>query len=357
MKITRPLIAAAVASVCAAGPVLAQEAELPEVYGRVNLGIQHVNEDGVGTYGQDEGLGLMSVASRVGVKGEHDINDDLTALYRYEFAVDATEATINAGNRLSWIGLEGEFGRLKAGRVWSAWYTHLGYNTDRSQFWGGTGYYGYPSFGLNEGMPTTRVSDTVQYTYGGGGYSTDPFTFTAEIMMDGSSAGVSAKGDALEEGGTADPQDMDLITLAGQATFGDVSVNAALRQQSSNDETVDIEPSQTGVGVRWNSGPLYLGGSYIQTDRDTDDNDSPSMVEVLATYEFDDGLTGQLSVSQLDNDMDNDAGNTTGVFAQLDQSLTEQLNVYIEGQSLDVDGGDGEDSSPMVVLTGLGYSF
>ncbi|MEX1181564.1 MAG: porin, partial [Cucumibacter sp.] len=119
---------ATVAGLCA-GPAMAQESDLLDVYGRVNVGIQHVNDEGVGTYGQDEGFGLFDVSSRVGVQGEHEVNDDLTAMYRYEFAVDATDATIDDGDRLSWVGLEGDFGRFKAGRMWSAWYEYLGWNT------------------------------------------------------------------------------------------------------------------------------------------------------------------------------------------------------------------------------------
>lgn len=354
MKTRTSLIAAAVAGVCA-GPAIAQDAEMPEVYGRINVGVQSVNDDGVATYGQDEGLGLKDVASRVGVRADHELGNGLTGMARYEFGVDATEADLADNNRLSWIGLEGDFGRFKVGKMWSAWYTHLGWNTDRSQFWGGTGYYGYGGTDFNGGMTTTRAGDTVQYTYGGGGYSSNPFTFTVEAMMDGD-GGLTPGEDPAADGDDADPQDLDVITAAAMGTFGSIQVNGAVRQMNSSDETEDAEPSQMGVGVRWESGPLYIGGSYIQTDRDTDDNDSPSMVEVLAAYDFDDGLSAQLSVSQLDNDMD-DAGDTTGVYAQLNQSLSEQMSVYVEGQSLSVDGGDDDDTSPRVVLGGIRYDF
>jgi predicted porin len=325
-------------------------------YGRINVGIQHVNDDGVGPYGQDEGLGLMDVDSRFGFRGEHDLNDSLTALYTFEFAVDATEADIENNDRLSWLGLEGDFGRIKAGRMWSAWYTYLGWNTDRSQFWGGTGYYGYPAFSFNGGMPTTRVSDTVQYTYGGGGYTSQPFTFTAEVAMDGQSTpnAPSADSDPGE-----DPQDVDLVTLAAMGTMGPVQVNGAIRQQSSNDPTAPADPSQAGLGVRWQNGPLYLGGSYIRTDLDDgSSSENPAMVEVLGTYDLGDGLSTQLSVSQLDNDTSDGQGDTTGVFAQVNKDLTEQLNAYVEGQALSVDGGSGSpDTSPQVILVGMGYSF
>lgn len=370
MKTRISLIAAAVMGVCTT-PAAAQDGgELVDVYGRINLGVQYVNDEGVGTYGQDEGVGLMSVSSRVGVQGEHDINDNLTALYTYEFAVDATNATLGENDRLSWIGLDGDFGRLKVGRMWTSWYTYLGWNTDRSQFWGGTGYYGYGAtefFNVGSG---DRASNTLQYTFGGGGYSDDPFTFTIEAMMAGDSAGGSAEGDTVTDVDidfdgsdatqptTADPQAFDLVTVAGQSTFGDITVNAAYRQTQANYEEQEAEPSQMGVGLRWENGPVYLGGSYIATDRDDgSDSDSPSMVEVLGSYDFGNGLSGQLSVSQLDNDQPDDEGNTTGIYALIDSQVTEQLNAYVEGQRLDVDVRDEDNTTPTVVLTGIGYSF
>jgi predicted porin len=240
--------------------------------------------------------------------------------------------------------------------MWSAWYTYLGWNTDRSQFWGGPGYYGYPAFSFNDGMPTTRVSDTVQYTYGGGGYSSQPFTFTAEVTMDGQRTPTPPSADS--DAG-ADPQDIDLLTLAGMGTIGAVQVNGAIRQQTSNDENAPAEPSQTGIGVRWHNGPLYLGGSYIRTDLDDGtSSENPSMVEVLGTYDFGDGLSAQLSLSQLDNDTSDGQGDTTGVFAHVNKNLTEQLNAYFEAQALSENGGSGSsDDSPRVILIGMGYSF
>jgi predicted porin len=360
MTMKKSLIALAVTGALAA-PLSASAAE---VYGRVNLGIQSVNDDGVAVYGQDEGLGMKNVSSRFGVQGDEDLGNGLTAIYKYEFSVNARNAGgFAANNRLSYLGLEGDFGTLKLGRVWSAWYNYLGWNTDRSQFWGGPGYYGYPTFGYNVG-PTTRSSNTVQYTFGGGGYSSDPFTFTVETQMDPTSAGGRADGASLGtdvdgDGNTdeADPTSFDTITAAAQGTFGPVSINGAYRQAYSDNNAVDAEPSQLGVGARFNTGPFYLGGSFITTDPDVNGASEPEMVEVLGTYDFGNGLSTQLSVSEFDADTANDAGNVTGVFAQVNMAVSSRTNVYTELQRLDVDGGSGSDTTPQVLLVGLGHSF
>jgi len=373
MTMTKSLIALAVTGAFVA-PMSASAAE---VYGRVNLGIQSVNDDGVAVYGQDEGLGMKNVSSRFGVQGDEDLGNGLTAIYKYEFSVNARNAGgFAANNRLSYVGLEGDFGTLKLGRVWSAWYNYLGWNTDRSQFWGGTGYYGYQGGntfrpGANSRFTTapanTRASNTVQYTFGGGGYSSDPFTFTVETQMDptataagGSADGASLGTDLDGDGNTdeADPTSFDTITAAAQGTFGPVSINGAYRQAYSDNNAVDAEPNQLGVGARFNSGPFYLGGSYITTDPDVNGGSEPDMVEVLGTYDFGNGLSTQLSVSQYDDDNQDDQGNTTGVYALVNMAVSSRTNVYTEFQRLDVDGGNNNpDTTPRVLLVGLGHSF
>lgn len=337
MTMKKSLIAMAVAGVVAA-PMAAQ-AQDAGVYGRVNVGLWNNNEDAQAYWGIDEGLTLQNISSRFGARGEEDLGNGLTAHYRYEFGVDATSATFQNNNRLSWIGLSGDFGMVKAGRIWSAWYDYLGWNTDRSQFLGGTGYYHYGT-GANIGTGT-RASDSINYTWGGGGYSSDPFTFSVETQMS-------------DSGGTdTDPQDIDLLTLAALGTFGDVQVTGAHRSASAGNSG-DPEPSQLGLGVRWNGGgPLYVGGTYVSTDPDVSGAPEPTMFEVLATYDMGGGLSGQLSFSQEDADTDSGDGDTTGVFAQLNRSLSSRTNAYVEFQSVDIDGG----LSPQVLLVGMGHNF
>ncbi len=357
MTMKKSLIAIAVSSAFVA-PMAAQADA--GAYGRVNVGIANVNDEGVGTYGMDEGLGMMNVSSRFGFAGSEDLGNGLSAIYKYELAVDATQASTQTADRLSYVGLEGDFGQLKLGRVWSAWYDYLGWNTDRSQFWGGTGYYGYgggfTGTNLNIG-PTTRASDTVKYTYGGGGYSSDPFTFTLEANMNPVSAGGNAEGDAFG-GGQADPQAFDLITAAAQGTFGMFTVNGAYRTAQSNDTSVNAEPSQIGIGGRVDLGPAFVGVNFTTTDPDANNAPEPSMFEVLGTYDFGNGLSAQLSVSQLDADQNNGANDTTGMFAQVNKALSSRTNVYAEFNTVDIDGGTGgTDVTPQLIMVGIGHSF
>lgn len=385
MNMKKSLVAVAVAGGLGFPFVAAADAE---VYGSVRVAVQNVNDDGVAMYGQDEGFGLFSPSSRLGFRGEEDIGG-LTAFGHYEFGIDATTMTNQPGNRLSYVGLRGDFGEIQGGRIWGSWYEYIGWTTDRSWFWGGTGYYGYGSGltftdaagddvtfgGLNVGA-TTRSSDTVKYTWGSGGYGSDPFTFSLEAVMDGTSAGTEAEGAVLGQtaGGSdieADPQAFDIFTAGAQGTFGDFTVGGAHRVTSSNTDPTGPEPSQTAVSFRWDpSAPFYLGAIYTATDRDNDSSfDSPQMFEVLGTMDFGGGLSGQLGLSSLDNDAPGDVGDTTGVFAQLNQALSNRTNLFIEGQVLSVDGGDTgfldasgdpiefDDTDPRLVMIGMEHSF
>jgi len=337
-----------------------------DVYGSVRIAVQNVNDDGAATYGQDEGTGLFSPASRLGFRGEEDIGG-LTAFGHYEFGIDATSMSLSGADRLSYVGLRGDFGEIQGGRIWGSWYEYIGWTTDRSWFWGGTGYYGYGGTGINVGA-VTRASDSVKYTYGSGGYGTDPFTFSIEAQMDGTANNGVADGTTVTVGQTtggtlitaeADSAFVDVLTLAGQGTFGDFTIGLAHRLTSSATDPSGPEPSQTAFSFRWDpSAPFYIGAIYSQTDRDIDSSfDSPAFIEVLGTMDFGGGLSGQLGLSSLDNDAPNDAGDTTGVFLQLNQALSSRTNVFGELQSLSVDGGAGDDTDPRVLMIGMEHSF
>jgi predicted porin len=70
--------------------------------------------------------GLAS--SRWGVQGAEDLGGGLKAIFKLEQGFDASNGTANAGaggassafNRQSWVGLEGGFGTVQVGNVWSA---------------------------------------------------------------------------------------------------------------------------------------------------------------------------------------------------------------------------------------------
>ncbi|MDZ7663622.1 porin [Thiohalophilus sp.] len=93
-------------------PMLAQAA--PTVYGKVHLSYGNVED---GTAGGNDNWQLRSHASRVGVKGDRDLGNGLSAIYKFEWQVDYEQGT-DAGfdRRNMYAGLKGGWGEVRFGR-------------------------------------------------------------------------------------------------------------------------------------------------------------------------------------------------------------------------------------------------
>jgi predicted porin len=87
-------------------------AEEVDVYGRINLTLQDSDE------ATRDRVELRNNASRVGVKGELEIDADLKAIYQLEFGVniDGDSSADTFTHRNQFVGLEGGFGTIKVGR-------------------------------------------------------------------------------------------------------------------------------------------------------------------------------------------------------------------------------------------------
>lgn len=102
-------------------------ADGPTVYGKLNVSYEMVDWD----YGYDfddaivpnyvannsaDNWELISNASRVGVKGDAAINNDLKAVYQIEFGLSADGDGSTWSNRDRYVGLAGGFGTFKVGQ-------------------------------------------------------------------------------------------------------------------------------------------------------------------------------------------------------------------------------------------------
>jgi predicted porin len=82
-----------------------------DVYGRLNLTLQNSDE------AVDEKVELQNNASRVGVKGEHELKEGLKVIYQLEWGIDLDDEVDGTfTDRNQFVGLEGSFGTVKAGR-------------------------------------------------------------------------------------------------------------------------------------------------------------------------------------------------------------------------------------------------
>lgn len=92
----------------------------PTVYGKVNVDLKQVSvkpKQPAGSPVQDDQWELESNASRIGVKGEYDLDvANLKAIYQAEYEISVDDGAGPFGQRDIFAGLKGGFGTLKAGR-------------------------------------------------------------------------------------------------------------------------------------------------------------------------------------------------------------------------------------------------
>ncbi|MBA6230727.1 MULTISPECIES: porin [unclassified Colwellia] len=82
------------------------------IYGKANLTVQS-SDDGEGFYTE-----VKSNASRIGLKGGHDLGNDLEVIFKAEFQVDLdgdSEKGKSITDRNQYIGLKGNFGEVLLG--------------------------------------------------------------------------------------------------------------------------------------------------------------------------------------------------------------------------------------------------
>lgn len=87
-----------------------------ELYGKASLAIAYEDTD----FATEDELDVTSRASRIGVKGEHELTETLTAVYQVELEVDLDGSSgTSSGDflkeRNTYIGIKGAFGTLLAG--------------------------------------------------------------------------------------------------------------------------------------------------------------------------------------------------------------------------------------------------
>jgi len=83
-----------------------------DIYGKANLSVQS-SDDGQGSYSE-----IKSNASRLGFKGNHELDNGLEVVFRAEYQVDLdgdSEAGENITDRNQYLGLRGSFGEVLVG--------------------------------------------------------------------------------------------------------------------------------------------------------------------------------------------------------------------------------------------------
>lgn len=87
------------------------EIPVPTFYGKMNVSQEFVQQEDAGSYSE-----LNSNASRLGVKGNFELNEAITAFYQAEFQIDVDgDSDETFGQRNTFLGAKGSFGKVQAG--------------------------------------------------------------------------------------------------------------------------------------------------------------------------------------------------------------------------------------------------
>ena len=208
----KKLIAAAVAGALATPVAIADVA----VSGSIRTGVEYTGSEWV----------VADNFSRLRFKASSDLGNGQSAYMGYEFRVNSAQGSIVTGNtqRLSYVGIKGDWGSLSLGSQWSTLFNTVGTFVDKSNRYGGLGYWG-------EGGGQYRMKDSVALSTNIGGFSV-----SADAQM-------NAGGD-----------DLDRATIGTNINIGGVSVGAAWQDNGNSDFT--------GIGASISLAGMALSGGY-----------------------------------------------------------------------------------------------
>jgi len=318
-----------------------------EVYGFINIGLESVSiyNGGAGNEifasGPDGSLHAQDVAeSRIGYKGGKELGSGMSAAFKIELGLGTTPGAggptedATPTTRLAQVSLSGDFGTITAGNQWGILYEYLGWNVFRAHGHGAGTWY-YTTKNLNNDSFGLRVSNALTYTYGGGGYSADPFTFSVQVMTDPDTA--------------TNDESFDAIVFGAGFSTGELTLNAVSYTES--DASGAAEPSLLGLGARYNlSAATYVGGNYLMVDNGA--GGDISSINVLLTHDLGNGLSGMAGYGTGDGD-NAIADLDSNLFLQLQKDYGQGVIAHLEFETAELEGG----AKTSVIAAALKYSF
>lgn len=256
----KSIIALAVAGVLAA-PLAAQAA--PKVYGKMHINMGTVDN------GSDDNFQVQSFASRVGVKGEHDLGNGLKATYKAEWQIDpdgngggTDEYTIHEnGTDLNNDGDTTDVLTFEDNTDGTSGFSR------RNMYAGIKGSFGEFRFGRHD-TPLKMVQGK--------------FDQFGDTLAD------------LKNAGDQDGENRADNVLAYLGKSGNLSYAIALIPgEGDGVDAGDGVADTTSVSLAYKEGPLYIGIAADSYD-DTAGADEDSLTRLVATYKFSDSQIGLL---------------------------------------------------------------
>jgi len=283
-----------------------------EVYGKANISLQS-SDEGEGSFTE-----VKSNASRIGLKGTHDLGDGLSVIYKAEFQVDLDGDSAKGDSitdRNQYVGLAGVFGEVLLGKNDTMLKQSQGkvdlfsdLNGDIKSLWKGE----------------NRMADTLSYKSPKFSNFQLGVTYIAEDAVDAED-GVSVAifyGDAK---------------LKKSAVFASVAVDSDVKGYDITRATVQGKVS--GVVL----------GAIVQSQEKIDGSGEMDGFMVSAKYKMDKiTFKGQYQAADF-KDGDDKSGITLGA----DYSLAKSTKLYTFYTTFDMDSGEDQD----YLAAGIEYKF
>ncbi len=284
-----------------------------DIYGKANLSVQS-SDEGEGSFTE-----VKSNASRIGLKGTHDLGDGLTVIYKAEFQVDLdgdSEKGDSITDRNQYVGLAGSFGEVLLGKNDTMLKQSQGkvdlfsdLNGDIKNLWKGE----------------NRMADTISYkTPKFNGFQVG-VTYVAEDAVDA-------------EDGTSIAVFYGDKKLKKSKIFASVAMDSEVKGYDITRATVQ---GKIGGGV--------VLGAMVQTQEKVDGSAEMDGFMVSAKYKMDKiTFKGQYQAANFDGG-DDKSGITVGA----DYSLAKSTKLYTFYTSFDMDSGEDQD----YLAAGIEYKF
>lgn len=364
-------LALAVTGLALAGNVIA--APSVNISGFVDLGLEYYTGDDAGLIDEgfnapqgnndDQNLSMINpVVSRFIVSGDETHANGWTTGYRIEQSVNVTnDGGPSFQTRQGYISLSKDNHNITVGSQWSPLFEYSAWNAMKTEGHGYGAYY-YTTCELPGSLYCGfRNDSTVNYTYGGGGYSTDPFTFTiaAHIGEDDRSSDHDNNSDTDEI--KLNDAGVSAVTIGGAASFGQVTINAAYIQSivkesdAAKAANIDVAaPSLASIGAKYRfSDQLEVGFNYQSVDKDDAADDKRTSMSIGGMYDVSSDLSVHAGYGFGDDDNGFELENN--VYAQVIKSISDTFHIRLEVErtdtvSSDADGNQDEDDTVVAVF-------
>ncbi|OEY66586.1 porin [Marinobacter sp. X15-166B] len=330
----KTLLASAIAAATFSGAALAQDSNLPTVYGNIQYAVTHVDVEGSST------IEHFDNGSTLGVTHSHQIAPGITGFFKME--LEGIGADDKAGsNGISaldeaYIGVKGDsFGQIwvgsddsryedaidKISNYWEALSsgTKIGHDTGE----GDLIQYSSPSFG---GL---QLSAAVQINGNG------------EERVDSTGAKVAGKKSYPYQLAAVYSMDALELAVAMDSNDGNTAYSSNVFDSSVNNENT------YGVRATYRAGDLSLTGSF-QTRKDVGD-----AWGLLAGYNVG---ANTFALGYGFQDEDGGDGEVSTITAQALHNVSSNLYVYVEGQLKNEDSGVADQDTTTLAL-GATYYF